>query len=45
MYMQRADEMLAAAIVQRPPMGIKKDTVEYNATLFASSPMRWRKTC
>jgi Outer membrane protein beta-barrel family/Carboxypeptidase regulatory-like domain len=38
LYMQPADEMLAAAIVQRPPMGIHKDTVEYNATLFATKP-------
>ncbi len=38
LYLQPADEMLAAAIVQRPPMGIKKDTVEYNATLFATKP-------
>jgi hypothetical protein len=37
-YMQRSDEMLEAAIVQRPPMGIKKDTVEYNASLFATKP-------
>ena len=38
LYLQPADEMLAAAIVQRPPMGIRKDTVEYNATLFATKP-------
>ena len=37
-FMQRADDLLAAAIVQRPPMGIKKDTVEYNAGLFATKP-------
>src|ERR1700744_922602 len=37
-YMQPADEMLAAAIVQRPPMGIHGDTVAYNATLFATKP-------
>ena len=37
-YMQRSDEMLEAAIVQRPPMGIRKDTVEYNAGLFATKP-------
>ena len=36
--MQRADEVLEAAIVQRPPMGIRKDTVEYNASLFATKP-------
>jgi hypothetical protein len=37
-YLQRSDETLEAAIVQRPPMGIKKDTVEYNAGLFATKP-------
>jgi hypothetical protein len=37
-YLQRSDEMLEAAIVQRPPMGIRKDTVEYNASLFATKP-------
>jgi Outer membrane protein beta-barrel family/Carboxypeptidase regulatory-like domain len=37
-FMQRSDEMLEAAIVQRPPMGIRKDTVEYNAGLFATKP-------
>jgi Outer membrane protein beta-barrel family/Carboxypeptidase regulatory-like domain len=38
LYMQHADNMLEAAIVQRPPMGIKKDTTEYSATLFATKP-------
>src|ERR1700722_16929104 len=37
-YMQREDDLLAAAIVQRPPMGIRKDTVEYNAGLFSVKP-------
>ena len=37
-YLQRSDELLEAAIVQRPPMSIKKDTVEYNASLFATKP-------
>jgi hypothetical protein len=37
-YLQRSDEVLEAAIVQRPPMGIRKDTVEYNASLFATKP-------
>jgi hypothetical protein len=36
--LQRSDEVLEAAIVQRPPMGIRKDTVEYNASLFATKP-------
>ena len=38
LYMQHADNMLEAAIVQRPPMGIKKDTTEYNASMFAVKP-------
>jgi hypothetical protein len=37
-FLQRSDELLEAAIVQRPPMGIRKDTVEYNAGLFATKP-------
>src|SRR5579863_8884935 len=37
-FLQRSDEMLEAAIVQRPPMGVKKDTVEYNAGMFATKP-------
>jgi hypothetical protein len=38
LYMQHSDNMLEAAIVQRPPMGIKKDTTEYNAGMFATKP-------
>jgi hypothetical protein len=38
LFMQHADNMLEAAIVQRPPMGIKKDTTEYNASMFAVKP-------
>jgi hypothetical protein len=38
LYMLHADKMLAEVIVQRPPMGIKKDTVEYNASMFAVKP-------
>jgi uncharacterized membrane protein YgcG len=38
LFMQPSDDLLAAAIVQRPPMGIRKDTVEYNAGLFATKP-------
>ena len=37
-FLQRSDQLLEAAIVQRPPMGIRKDTVEYNAGLFATKP-------
>ena len=38
LLLQPADEMLAAAIVQRPPMGIHNDTVQYNAGLFSTKP-------
>ncbi len=38
LYLQRADNMLAEVIVQRPPMQIRKDTVEYNAGLFSVKP-------
>ena len=38
LYMQRADNTLEAVVIQRPPMGIKKDTVEYNAGSFAVKP-------
>ncbi|GGB10298.1 outer membrane beta-barrel protein [Puia dinghuensis] len=38
LYMRHADKMLAEVIIQRPPMGIKKDTVEYNAGSFAVKP-------
>ncbi|HLI93714.1 MAG TPA: TonB-dependent receptor, partial [Puia sp.] len=37
-YLQHSNDLLEAAIVQRPPMGIKKDTVEYNAGSFAVKP-------
>jgi hypothetical protein len=38
LYMQKSDEMLEAAVVSRPPMGIKGDTVEYNASMYATKP-------
>jgi hypothetical protein len=38
LYMARADNTLAAVIVQRPPMQVKKDTFEYNAGSFAVKP-------
>jgi hypothetical protein len=38
LYMTRADKMLAEVIIQRPPLGIKKDTVEYSAGSFAVKP-------
>ncbi|HEY6899925.1 MAG TPA: outer membrane beta-barrel protein, partial [Puia sp.] len=38
LYMVHADKLLAEVVVQRPPMGIKKDTVEYNAGMFAVKP-------
>ncbi|HEV3411217.1 MAG TPA: outer membrane beta-barrel protein [Puia sp.] len=36
--MQRATDILQEVIIQRPPMQIKKDTVEYNAEMFATKP-------
>lgn len=38
LYMARADKMLAEVVIQRPPLGIKKDTVEYSAGMFATKP-------
>ncbi|HLZ89730.1 MAG TPA: carboxypeptidase regulatory-like domain-containing protein, partial [Puia sp.] len=38
LFMNRADNMLAEVVIQRPPLGIKKDTVEYNAGSFATKP-------
>jgi hypothetical protein len=38
LYMQKSTEMMEAAIVSRPPMGVKGDTVEYNASMFATKP-------
>ena len=38
LIMQRSDETLEAVVVQRPPITIKKDTVEYNAGMFATKP-------
>lgn len=37
-YMQKATEEMAAVIVQRPPMAIKGDTVEYNAAMYTTKP-------
>jgi hypothetical protein len=36
--MQRAPDILAEIVIQRPPMQIKKDTIEYNAESFATKP-------
>ncbi len=38
LYMQRATEDMPEVIVQRPPVTIRKDTVEYNAGSFATKP-------
>jgi len=38
LYMNRSDKMLAEVVIQRPPLGIKKDTVEYSAGQFATKP-------
>jgi hypothetical protein len=36
--MQRAPDILAEVVIQRPPMQIKQDTIEYNAESFATKP-------
>ena len=36
--MLRASDMLQEVVIQRPPMQIKKDTIEYNAEMFATKP-------
>ena len=38
LFMNRSDKMLAEVVIQRPPLGIKKDTVEYSAGSFATKP-------
>ncbi len=38
LYLQRATDMMEAVVVQRPPVVIHKDTVEYNAGSFATKP-------
>ncbi|MEP6747633.1 MAG: carboxypeptidase regulatory-like domain-containing protein, partial [Bacteroidota bacterium] len=37
-YMQRRGETLQEVIVERPPITVKKDTVEYNASSFKTKP-------
>jgi hypothetical protein len=36
--MQRTTDLLQEVVIQRPPMTIRKDTVEYNAEMFATKP-------
>jgi hypothetical protein len=36
--MLRATDVLQEVVIQRPPMQIKKDTIEYNAEMFATKP-------
>jgi hypothetical protein len=38
LYMDRRNDTLKAFVIQRPPMQIKKDTVEYNADQYAVKP-------
>lgn len=38
LHMQRTSDMMTAVVVQRPPIAIKKDTVEYSAGMFATKP-------
>ncbi|HXB95353.1 MAG TPA: TonB-dependent receptor [Puia sp.] len=37
-YLHRQADILAEVVIQRPPMQIKKDTIEYNAESFATKP-------
>ena len=37
-YLHREADMLAEVVIQRPPMQIKKDTIEYNAESYATKP-------
>ena len=37
-YLHRQADVLAEVVIQRPPMQIKKDTIEYNAESFATKP-------
>ncbi|HWB91056.1 MAG TPA: TonB-dependent receptor [Puia sp.] len=37
-YLHREADLLAEVVIQRPPMQIKKDTIEYNAESFATKP-------
>jgi hypothetical protein len=37
-YMQRTTDQLQEVIIQVPPVHIRKDTVEYNASSFATKP-------
>jgi len=38
LYMQRATDLMEEVIIERPPVAIHKDTVEYNAGSFATKP-------
>ncbi|TDW96395.1 TonB-dependent receptor [Dinghuibacter silviterrae] len=38
LYMQRITDKLPDLVIQSPPITIKKDTVEYNADMFATKP-------
>lgn len=38
LYMHKVIDLLEKVVVQRPPISIKKDTVEYTADLFATKP-------
>ena len=37
-YMRKLVDLLQEVVVQRPPISIKKDTIEYTADLFATKP-------
>jgi hypothetical protein len=38
LYMQRVTDLMEEIVIQRPPVTIRKDTVEYNAGSFSTKP-------
>ena len=44
LYMHKLTDLLEVAVIQRPPVSIKKDTVEYTADLLPQNPMHSWKT-
>ncbi len=37
-YIQKAVDLLPGVVIQQPPMTVKKDTVEYNASMYTTKP-------
>ena len=38
LYIQKANDLLPGVVIQQPPMTVKKDTVEYNASMYTTKP-------